>query len=106
MSDKHALIVVTTTETAEQAQIIAEAIIKDRLAACAQVDGPITSFYWWEGKLERSTEWRCAFKTLAQNYMALEKQIKALHPYKCPQIIAVTIEAASTDYLKWIEYSC
>lgn len=53
----------TTFNSKEGAQKIAEAIVRRRLAACAQVSGPITSTYWWEGKLEQSEEWVCTAKT-------------------------------------------
>ena len=53
----------TTMNSKEGAQKIAEAIVRRRLAACAQVSGPITSTYRWEGELEQSEEWVCTAKT-------------------------------------------
>ncbi len=55
--------VITTVETREDAERIAKAMVESRLAACAQVAGPITSTYWWKGRIEDATEWQCLLKT-------------------------------------------
>jgi periplasmic divalent cation tolerance protein len=49
--------VFTTTETRGAAEKIAKALIEKRLAARAQIFGPLSSMYWWKGKLENSEEW-------------------------------------------------
>ncbi len=105
-TDTTVLIITTTTAAEKDARFIAETLVKDRLAACVQVEGPINSFYWWEDKLEKSLEWRCVIKTPAQHYHAVEKRIKELHPYKCPQIVAVTVASGSTEYLDWVTTVC
>jgi len=53
----------TTFGSADAAEACAQALVRDRLAACGQVDGPIRSTYWWQGKVETATEWRCTFET-------------------------------------------
>src|SRR5438132_428617 len=93
----------TTIDSKEGAQKIAEAIVGKRLAACAQVSGPITSTYWWQGKLEQSEEWVCTAKTRKDLYHALEQAIRENHSYDTPEIVATQIVAGSTSYLNWIE---
>ena len=76
---------------------------EDRLAACVQVLGPINSTYRWQGKIETAQEWQCVAKTRAELFARVEEAIVRLHPYEVPEILAVPIEAASEDYLDWLD---
>jgi periplasmic divalent cation tolerance protein len=94
--------VTTTTPAEELAQRIAESAVAERLAACAQVHGPIQSTFRWQGELDRATEWSCVLKTTAGRYPALEARIRALHPYEVPEIVATEV-TGSDAYLRWIQ---
>jgi len=95
---------VTTTlpdhTTAEQ---VATRLVEERLAACAQVIGPVRSTYWWAGKIEQADEWYCHLKTTLARLPGVEARIRELHPYEVPEIIAVPILQGNLDYLKWIQ---
>ena len=93
----------TTTDSRDSAMLIAQTIVTKRLAACVQVSGPITSTYWWQGKIEQAEEWLCAAKTREDHYQALEQAIKAAHTYEEPEILATAIVTGSAGYLAWIE---
>jgi len=95
--------VITTTATKSDAQAIATAVVAKHLAACAQVIGPITSTYWWQGKIETAEEWLCVMKSRQDLYEALEKAIRQVHPYKVPEILAVPVVQGSQDYLEWMD---
>jgi periplasmic divalent cation tolerance protein len=96
-------LVVTVTAPSEQlATSIAETIVAERLAACAQVYGPVTSRFWWQGRRDQATEWRCQLKTTRARFAALEARIRALHPYEVPEITAVPIVEGSEAYLDWL----
>ena len=95
--------VMTTTETKEQAQTIAQHLVERKLAACVQITGPITSIYRWKGKVENAQEWLCLIKTQDDLYNKVEAAIKSLHPYETPEIIAVPIIKGSKEYLSWLE---
>lgn len=95
--------VTTTTETKEQAQTIAQHLVKAKLAACVQITGPITSIYRWNGKVENTQEWLCLIKTREDFYDKVEAAIKSQHPYETPEIIAVPIVKGSKEYLNWLE---
>ena len=94
--------VVTTTETREDAEKIAKALVEKRLAACAQLVGPIVSTYWWKENIETAEEWQCIIKSKKSLYGEVEKAIKMLHPYETPEIIALPIVSGSDDYLEWL----
>ena len=62
----------TTVADRADADRLAAGAVERGLAACVQIDGPVTSHYRWEGKLERSEEFRLTFKCLPERLMALE----------------------------------
>lgn len=95
--------VVTTTEHREDAERIARALVEERLAACVQVVGPITSTYRWRGAVETAQEWQCWAKSRRDLYDAIEQAIGRLHPYEVPEILAVPILAGSAGYLAWLD---
>ena len=93
----------TTTEKREEAQSIARDVVERRLAACAQVLGPIASTYWWKGRIEEAEEWMCIMKSRIDLYEKLEATIRRIHPYEEPEILAVPIRAGSRGYLNWLD---
>ncbi|MFO7904484.1 MAG: divalent-cation tolerance protein CutA [Planctomycetota bacterium] len=97
-----AIQVVTTTDKQEDAANIASSLVEQRLAACVQVSGPVTSCYWWQGSIERDEEWLCTIKTTAEAYQDVEEAIRQLHSYDEPEIIATPITACSQGYLDWL----
>jgi periplasmic divalent cation tolerance protein len=92
----------TTIDSETGAQTIARTLVERRLAACVQVSGPISSTYWWQGKLETAQEWTCAAKTRKELYTDVEEALREIHPYDEPEIIALPIENGSQGYLAWI----
>lgn len=90
------------TALRHDAEKIADALVSQRLAASAQVSGPIASVYWWKGELTHAEEWVVTAKTRFDCYPMVEQAIKQLHPYEEPGIIAFPILAGSASYLAWI----
>jgi periplasmic divalent cation tolerance protein len=78
-------------------------LVEKKLAACGQIAGPVRSVYRWKGRIERSAEYLCLFKTTTARYKKFEQAVKAGHPYEVPEIAAVPIVKGSTDYLKWLK---
>ncbi len=95
--------VLTSAGTKEDAQKIAQSVVEKRLAGCVQVVGPITSTYWWDGKLETAEEWLCIIKSRKDLYKELEKTIQQIHPYKVPEILAVPVVEGNKSYLEWLD---
>ena len=93
----------TTTDSRGEAMELAAAAVESRLAACAQVSGPIASTYWWEGEVERAEEWAVLLKLPASRYADLAEFLTARHSYDEPEIVATPIVAGSEGYLSWIE---
>ncbi len=93
----------TTLDSREAADRLAALLVEARLAACAQVTGPVASTYRWQGRTERAVEWACTLKTTLARLPVLEARIRAEHPYQVPEIVAVPIVAGDPAYLAWIE---
>lgn len=97
------VIVYITAPNPQEAQGLAEALLKERLAACANVVESVKSIYWWKGKLERDDESLIILKTQERKFDALAARVKELHSYENPEIVAVPILKGSSDYLAWID---
>lgn len=91
----------TTTTHRADAEHLARGAVEQRLAACAQIDGPLTSYYHWEGRLEQAEEFRIWFKYLPANASALNAWIHTHHPASTPQWIEISTENVSEKYLSW-----
>jgi periplasmic divalent cation tolerance protein len=102
-ADPRFLQVQTTTDSRAEAVELAQAAVQARLAACAQVAGPIASTYWWEEGIERAEEWLVMLKLSADRYDDLAAFLTDRHSYDEPEIIAVPIIAGSPGYLDWVE---
>ncbi|HEV2373323.1 MAG TPA: divalent-cation tolerance protein CutA [Streptosporangiaceae bacterium] len=98
----HYLQVQTSTDSRAEAMELARRVVEARLAACAQVAGPVQSTYWWEGSVERAEEWLLLLKLPAEGFQALADFISREHSYDEPEIVAVPIVAGSASYLSWI----
>ena len=93
----------STTETKEEAQKIAQYLVEQKLAACVQITGPITSIYRWKGKVETANEWLCLIKTRDNLFNKVEAAIKKMHSYETPEIVAMPIVKGRKEYLNWID---
>ncbi len=98
----HVIVYITASNT-EEANVLAEALLKERLAACANVVESVKSIYWWKGALERDNESLIILKTTEGKFDALAERAKELHSYENPEIVAVPILKGSSDYLSWID---
>lgn len=101
MSDEARLVYVTAPSH-EEAVRLARIAVGERLAACANVQGPITSVYWWDGKLNEDGEVALVLKTRAELVEALTARLREAHPYDCPCVVALPIDGGNPAFLAWI----
>jgi periplasmic divalent cation tolerance protein len=102
MAGEGYLQVQTATDSRAEAIELSRAAVEARLAACAQVAGPVASTYWWDEGLERAEEWLVLLKLPADRYEELAAFITERHSYDEPEIIALPIVAGSASYLAWM----
>jgi periplasmic divalent cation tolerance protein len=94
--------VITTVDKQEKAKELAEHLVKLRLAACVQIDGPIESVYRWEGEIDTSSEWRLTIKTRRGVYVEVEDAIRGWHDYEVPEILATPVVVGNEKYIEWL----
>lgn len=94
----------TTFAAREAADACAARLLADRVAACVQIDGPVTSVYRWRGLVETATEWRCTCKTTPARSAACRSTILAVHDYATPEILE-TPATATPAYAAWVRDS-
>lgn len=99
-------IVLVTCANLAQARRIAQAVVKERLAACANiVRSPVESVYRWKGQVEKAREVLVLLKTTVKCLGELEKAVKRLHSYDVPEFVVLPITAGSSEYLSWLRQS-
>lgn len=82
---------------------IADATIEQRLAACANVEGPITSTYRWKGVVEQAFEYILWLKAPAANFDKVAALASQIHPYDVPAIVALPCQRVNAAYEAWIK---
>ena len=103
MSPDEFVVVMVTASSADEAAHIGRVLVEDRLAACANVIGPIRSIYRWEGAVEDAAEHLLVIKARAADFTALETRVRELHSYDVPEVIALPLRAGSAPYLAWLD---
>jgi periplasmic divalent cation tolerance protein len=104
MTDK--IVVLVTCGSAKEARKIARAVVEKRLAACANIlTSPVQSIYRWKGSVESAKEFLLIIKTTKARFLKLKAEVKRLHTYDVPEIIALPIASGTGDYMHWISES-
>jgi periplasmic divalent cation tolerance protein len=97
-----AIVVLMTAGSREEAARLAEMLVGARLAACAQIMPEMESIYHWQGSIHRDPEFLILAKTTQANFNDLEREVRALHSYETPEIVALPVTAISAPYLEWL----
>jgi periplasmic divalent cation tolerance protein len=103
MPDTGAIVVFMTAANGEEAMRLAEMLVGAHLAACVQILPEMESVYRWQGKIERQSEILLIAKTTRAKFVELEREVRALHSYDTPEIIAVPVVDGSPSYLQWLK---
>ena len=100
--DDDPIVVFMTAANGEEATRLAEMLVGAHLAACVQILPEMESVYRWQGKVERQAEVLLIAKTMRGKFDELEREVRALHSYDTPEIVAVPIVTGSAPYLQWL----
>lgn len=98
-----AIVVFMTAANGEEAARLADMLVGAHLAACVQILPEMESVYRWQGKIERQPEILLLAKTTRSKFEELEREVRALHSYETPEIIAVPVVIGSAPYLQWLD---
>ncbi len=96
------IIVLVTVANKPEAEKIVQRLLSERLIACANIIGPVTSFFHWSGKDERAEEYLALMKSRSDLFDKLTEAVKKLHSYEVPEILALPVTAGSKTYLEWL----
>ncbi|WP_375187993.1 divalent-cation tolerance protein CutA [Sphingobium yanoikuyae] len=102
MSGERVVLVYSLFGSVEQARAVARTLVEERLAACANILGPCTSIYEWQGKVAEGAEVPVLFKTSTDRRDALMARIAQLHDYDVPAILALPVDGAHPPFAAWV----
>ena len=102
MENEEKVVIYITTGTDEEAQKVAEELLKQRKAACVSILPGVSSTFWWQDKLDSAQEILLIVKTKASLVNEIVRLVTEIHSYDVPEIIALPIVGGNRDYLEWI----
>jgi periplasmic divalent cation tolerance protein len=97
------IVVFVTASSWEEAEKIGKALVEKKLAACVNMVRDIRSIFFWKGKISDEREVLLIAKAKRKNFEKIEKEVKKMHSYEVPEIIALPILIGSKDYLDWVD---
>lgn len=101
MTDK--IVILSTCGSAEEAEKIGATLVGAQVAACVNVVPGMRSIYGWKGAVERATEWLLLIKTRRELFERVHDELRKLHSYQVPELIALPVVEGSESYLAWID---
>jgi periplasmic divalent cation tolerance protein len=96
------IIVLVTTANKSEAEKISEALLKEKIIACANIINPVTSFFHWQGKVDKCEECLVVMKSRRDLFAELAERVKRLHSYEVSEVLAFPIVEGSEAYLAWL----
>ena len=99
---RRVIVVLVTAASERQAVRIGRALVGAELAACVNIVRGVRSIFRWEGKISEDREVLLIIKSRADLFGRLAAEVKRLHSYQVPEVIAFPIVHGAVDYLAWI----
>ncbi len=96
------IVVFTMVSDKKEATKIAQSLLKERLIACANIVGPVSSLFWWEGKINKANEFLVIMKSRNNLFKKLSERVKELHSYEVPEVITLPVTEGLPSYLNWL----
>ena len=99
------VVVNVTSANKKEAENIAQKLLEQKLIACANIVGPVSSHFHWGGKVECAEEFLILMKSRMDLFELICEEVKRLHSYEVPEVLAFPVAAGSKSYLKWLAAS-
>ncbi len=103
MEESAYIVLFITTATVEEAHRISKVLLEHRKVACVNIVPKVSSFFWWQDKIDSAQESLLIAKTKASQLNESVRLVKEIHSYDIPEIIAVPIVGGNQEYLQWID---
>lgn len=84
---------------------MAQSLLEQKLIACANILGPMTSHFYWSDKIEEAEEFLLLMKSQLNMFDKIAAAVNKLHSYEVPEVLALPIMVGSEAYLSWIDRS-
>jgi len=97
------IVVFITASGQDEAKKIGSTLVSNKLTACSNIISSIQSIFFWKGKVCNENEVLLMLKSTRHNFSEIVTEVKKIHSYETPEIIALPIVEGSQDYLQWIE---
>src|SRR5206468_10851445 len=92
---------ISTFPDVETANRIAELLVTEKLAACANLLPGVHSIYRWKEKIETAGEVMVFFKTTEDRQAAFEEKLRSLHPYEVPELRSEERRVGKECRVRW-----
>jgi periplasmic divalent cation tolerance protein len=86
----------------EEAARVANALLDEKLVACANILGEMRSLYVWNEHRDEAREVPVLFKTDARLLDAAVARVAELHPYDTPAVLGWRCDAAADATAAWL----
>jgi periplasmic divalent cation tolerance protein len=100
--EKNFILILVATKDKLEAEKITKALLNERLIACGNIAGPVTSYFHWSGQIEKSEECLVVMKSRTDLFAQVAERVKGLHSYEVPEILALPIADGSKTYFDWM----
>ena|SRR5712691_9522971 len=100
------LLALSTFPDPDTARRIANQLVTEKFAACANLLPQLESIYRWKEKMETGNETLVFFKLSEDRQSAFQEKLRSLHPYEVPEIIFIPVTSGFPEYLHWVIESC
>lgn len=84
---------------------IVRSLLEKKLIACANIVGPVSSLFWWEGKIDQASEFLVFMKTHKNLFERLSETVREIHSYEVPEIVALPMIEGLPPYMEWLKAS-
>ena len=99
------VVILVTCANKREARRIARGLVEQRLVACVNIVDEIKSIFWWQKEINSANEVLLIAKSKRSLIQKIIKQVKSLHSYQTPEIIALPVVGGNQDYINWINES-
>jgi periplasmic divalent cation tolerance protein len=96
------IVILVTCKDKLEAEKITQSLLEQHLIACGNILGPVTSFFHWKDKTDKAFECLIIMKSRWDLFAQIAEQVKELHSYEVPEILALPIVEGSKAYLDWM----
>lgn len=99
------IVVFMTASDRVEAEKIVRNLLEERLIACANIVGPVSSLFWWKGKIDKASEFLVIMKSEKKFFKRLSERVREIHSYEVPELITMPIIEGLPSYLDWLKGS-